>query len=286
MRDDTPDEYGVRSLQEKELEIMAQIDKICSANDIRYYLSEGTALGAQRHQGFIPWDDDMDIMMFPDDYERFRAAFERNGDQEHFYLQEWGKTDGMITKAKLRMNGTAFIQDVYQDWKMHHGVFVDIFILHNCPDGKIARKWQYLWAKYLVMRELANINYTAKNKFHDIVLKFMRLFPKRALVRFALKRVYKYRGKQTKDCGNYLSAARGEQATYPRAWFGESVRMPFEKMTLPAWAEICEFLTLRYGDYMKIPDEKKIHPALWDVERDFSEIDENLNSLEDEKNLV
>ena len=81
----------VRNVQEKILEIMKYIDKLCRDNRIVYYIMGGTALGAVRHGGFIPWDDDLDIFMTPSEYAKFKAVFEQARSQ-HFVLQEWKTT--------------------------------------------------------------------------------------------------------------------------------------------------------------------------------------------------
>lgn len=92
MRNDLNDNYGIIDLQEKLLEIMVDIDLFCNRYDIDYCLMAGSALGAERHKGFIPWDDDIDIYMTEKDFNKFRCKFEKYGDKEKYYLQEWEKT--------------------------------------------------------------------------------------------------------------------------------------------------------------------------------------------------
>ena len=82
---------AVREVQEKILEIMKYIDKVCRANGITYYIMGGTALGAVRHGGFIPWDDDLDIFMTPVEYEKFKSIM-ISQKQDKFVLQEWKTT--------------------------------------------------------------------------------------------------------------------------------------------------------------------------------------------------
>ena len=118
MRDNLPDDYGIVRLQDKILEIAVYINDFCDKHGIDYCLMGGSALGAKRHQGFIPWDDDLDIFMTPDNYEKFRALFQSDGDHEKYYLQEYGlQNNGMVTVPKLRMNGTTYIEDLTKDWK-------------------------------------------------------------------------------------------------------------------------------------------------------------------------
>ena len=131
MRDGLDKQYGFLPLQDKILEIAVYVDHICQENGIDYCLMGGSALGAKRHGGFIPWDDDLDIFMTPSQYEKFRAVFQKEGDHENFYLQEWGAVDGMITIAKVRINNTTYIEEALRDWDVHQGIYIDIFILHK-----------------------------------------------------------------------------------------------------------------------------------------------------------
>ena len=101
MRDNLPDDYGFVKLQDRILEICVYIDQFCQEHDIVYSLMGGSALGAKRHGGFIPWDDDLDIFMTPDNYEKFRKAFMEEGDKQRFYLQEYGlQKNGMVSCPK------------------------------------------------------------------------------------------------------------------------------------------------------------------------------------------
>ena len=131
---------NIKLVQEKILETMKYIDKLCRENNIEYYIMGGTALGAVRHGGFIPWDDDLDIFMTPNEYQKFKAVFEKE-QSEKFVLQEWKTTKKYLEYAKVRMNGTTFIEESLKDRKdMHHGIYVDIMILHKVPDSKFIQK--------------------------------------------------------------------------------------------------------------------------------------------------
>ena len=120
----------VRDVQNKILEIMKYIDSICRMNGITYFIMGGTALGAIRHRGFIPWDDDLDIFMTPDQYKKFKSVFYLLHDNQ-YVLQEWKTTPNYLEYAKVRMNGTTFIEHCFADRKdMHHGIYVDLSLIH------------------------------------------------------------------------------------------------------------------------------------------------------------
>ena len=290
MRDSLKDEYGFLKLQDKILEIAVDLDAFCKENDIDYCLMGGSALGAKRHGGFIPWDDDLDVFMTPDNYEKFRKAFEEKGNKNKYYLQELGLTDGMVTTAKIRLNGSTYLEESLKKYDMHHGIFIDIFILHNCADNKISRLWQCLWAKYVIMKGLATRGYNRRGGIVSIVLRISKLFPKRFLIRYGLKQVYKYRNKKTNCFCNFLGKAVFKNAIYKREWFENSVYAPFEKVQLKIPENLHDFLTFRFGDYMKPPTPDRIkweqHAEFWDTEKDFREYCKNIKDFADEKILL
>lgn len=269
------DTYGFLALQDKILEIAVDVDAFCKEHEVDYCLMGGSALGAKRHGGFIPWDDDLDIFMTPDNYEKFREAFLSEGDREKYYLQEWGAVDGMVTIAKIRMNGTTYVEELLKDWDIHHGIYIDIFILHTCPDNTLARWHQCLWAKYVIMKGLAERGYSRRGGFLGFVLKVMRLFPARMWLRHGLRQVYKYRNKKTECYCNFMGKAVFKNAIYKREWFEPTVPAPFEKAELRIPENLHDFLSFRFGDYMKPPSPERIkweqHAESFDVARDFRE---------------
>ncbi len=290
MRSSCQDNYGFLELQNKILQIACYIDNLCQAHDIDYCLMGGSALGAKRHGGFIPWDDDLDIFMTPENYEKFRDCFYRYADQDAYYLQEWGLTDGMVTISKVRMNGTTYIEELFQNWDMHQGIYVDIFILHSCPNYTIQQLWQCLWGKYVIMKGLAARGYCRRGGFLGFALKMIGKTPERFLVRYGLKQVYRWRNKETKYYCNFLGKAVFRNAIYKRSDFTPTEYVPFETVHMKAPVHLHEFLSDRFGDYMKIPSSDRIrweqHAQFWDVNRDFRAYLPNADQFKDEQKLI
>lgn len=269
MRPDLPDEYGFLELQNKILEIMVCVDSLCQQHDIEYCLMGGSALGAKRHGGFIPWDDDLDIFMTPDNYEKFRDVFNKNADKETYYLQDWGITDGMVTISKVRMNDTAYIEELVKDWDIHQGIYIDIFILHSCPNNRLLQMRQCFWAKYVIMKGLSLRGYSRRKGFLGFALKCMKVLPKKFLIRHGLKQVYKYRNKKTAYYCNFLGKAVFKKGIYKREWFDNPQYVPFETVQLKVPGKLHDFLSKRFGDYMKVPSTDRIkweqHAESWDI---------------------
>lgn len=273
MRPNTKDEWGIKQLQNCILNIAKYIHSFCEENGIRYCIMGGTALGAVRHGGFIPWDDDLDIFMTPNEYIKFRNAFNNNGDKANFYLQELGESNGRVVYAKLRLNNSAFIEEAVENYDIHHGVYVDIMIQHHYPDSSLKR-WRLLfWQNYIEIKSFANKNYKKRGMLFYLCLKPLSLLPKRFLLGYALKQVWKYKDV---DCDNYFHYYIGHplrKSIYPKRIFSEYEEEQFETIKLVVPKGVDEYLTIMFGDYMKIPNLDQIrwaqHTHNWSPDKSF-----------------
>lgn len=133
------DNETLRKLQLVELEIANEIKRVCVENNIKYFLESGTLLGAVRHGGFIPWDDDMDIGMMREEYEKFLKIAPEKLSSE-FILQTWkNEKDYSLTFAKVRKSDTIFLEYEFKDSSMHNGIWVDIFPYDSVPEKNITK---------------------------------------------------------------------------------------------------------------------------------------------------
>lgn len=276
MRPGTADPYNLKTLQNVILNIAYYIDTFCQKYGIGYRLMGGSALGAKRHGGFIPWDDDLDIFMTPSEYEKFREEFNKHGDKEKFVIQELGASNGMVTMAKLRLNNSYFEEELLKGWKIHHGVYVDIFILHNCPDNRLAQYWQFFWAKYLIVKGMANKSYNRRNGLAGFVVKVAKILPKRFMLNFGLRQIYRWRDIETEYYCNFIGKALFKGGKYIHGDFSKTKRLPFETVELNVAAGLENFLSVRFGDYMKIPSPERIkyeqHASTWNLDNhDYSD---------------
>ena len=269
MREELEDSYGFLEVQNKILQIMVYVDEFCSENDIEYCLMGGSALGAKRHGGFIPWDDDLDIFMTPQNYEKFRSKFQEKGDKDQFYLQEWGSNEGMVTIAKVRLNGTTYMEESIKDWDIHHGIYIDIFILHSCPNNVMQQLHQCFWAKYVITKGLALREKSRHTGLRGALIKIAKLLPDKLGVKYGLKQVYKYKDCDTNYYCNFLGKAVFKKGIYKREWFDNPVYAPFETVQLKVPGKLHEFLSERFGDYMQIPSADRIkweqHAESWNL---------------------
>ena len=130
----------LKKLQSVELELLCEFDRICRKYGIIYSIDGGTLLGAVRHGGFIPWDDDADVIMVRDEYEKLLEVIDIEIDNNYFYFQDINRTEGYRWGyAKLRKQNTKFVRTNQQHLKYKQGIFLDIFVCDNVPENYILR---------------------------------------------------------------------------------------------------------------------------------------------------
>ena len=232
MRPTVNDDWGIKELQNCILNIAQYIHEFCEDNGIKYCIMGGTALGAVRHGGFIPWDDDIDLFMTPNEYLKFRKAFNDKGDKATYYLQELGESNGKVVYAKLRLNHSTFIEDAVADYDIHHGVYVDIMIQHHYPNGWFQRFWMVTWQNYIELKSFTNKTYKKRGLLVYYALKLFSWLPKRFLLDYALTQVWRYKDC---DCDNFFHYYIGHPlriSIYPKEIFSEYELIDFETIQL------------------------------------------------------
>lgn len=267
---------SVREVQNKILEIMKYIDAVCRKNGIVYYIMGGTALGAIRHGGFIPWDDDLDIFMTPQEYAKFKSVMEREGNP-NYVLQEWRTVKDYLEYAKVRMNGTTFIEENFKDRKnMHQGIYVDIMILHKIPESKFMQKMVYYESKFVTLYALSQRNWKPKNKGQAMMLRLLKFLPCQFISKICYRHIYKYDDMTDnfKYC-YWITPAKFRSGLFDKKFFDAPIDIPFEDAIFYGSKHIKDYLTYRYGDYMKLPSIEQqraaVHAYIFDTEKDYSE---------------
>lgn len=277
IRDNIEDTYGILPLQDKILEIMVYIDEFCKSHGIRYYLMGGSALGAMRHGGFIPWDDDLDIFMDYKNFRKFAKACKKDLDTKRFYYQAMNTKEWPHFFAKLRMNGTTYLEDVNKGRKVHQGIFVDIMCLTNAAPEGWKRKTQYYAAGLLKAKALSMTNYHADTFKKSLEIKIASILVRGMIKKYLMREVYKYNSSPSNDQAHIFGRAKFDNSFYPTNDFGTPRYVPFEKVMLAVPEKVEDYLTLRYGEkYMEMPSEEtkamyKSHPVKWDVDKSFME---------------
>lgn len=256
----------LRKLQMIELELLIEADRICRKNNIRYTLTGGTLLGAVRHGGFIPWDDDADVSMLREEYEKFKIACKKDLDTQRFYFQDMEETEGYRWGyAKLRRKGTVFLRENQEHMPYEQGVFIDIFPRDGVPDGKIKRK-AHKFHCFCVRKALWSVvgRVADKKKAMRIWYSFLYRITKGSIKRHYFKLVRQSNKKKTELVRALTFPVPRNFDGYRREWYEESVDIEFEGHVFMANKEYKKWLEQEFGDYMKLPpvEKRKVHPVV------------------------
>ena len=251
-------EVTIEEMHQLLVQIIKSIHEYCEANGIRYSLGGGTLLGAIRHKGFIPWDDDADIMMPRPDYERFLDGFPDK--YPHYVLQHWRNTkDYPWYFAKVYDDRT-----LLKSGSFVGGIYVDVFPLDGLPPIKEQKKY---WRKYLIRYLLSNIRKTPFNKlslklksFAIITFPIWALVSERKLREICESFLLKY-DFETSECTGCAIGGYGIAEYMGRDTFKQYLDIEFEGHTFKGIADYDEYLTLHYGNYMQLPpiEKRKSH---------------------------
>lgn len=260
------DNEKLRKLQMTELELLVEVDRICKKNDIKYSLDGGTLLGAVRHAGFIPWDDDADVMMTREEYERFFEACKSDLNYEKYFLQEF-RTDAEYRwgYAKLRKNGTTFLREGQEHINCHVGVCIDIFIFDEVPDGYFERRLH--WVQCFIIRKGLYSIVGQKNEKNRFIRVIYRILAKtsRAFWTQNLERLVRKESGKNRQLLSHLTYPNRKEIRYglPSQYFDEYCDIEFEGVSLRAIASYDKYLRDLFGDYMVLPSKqnRKVHPV-------------------------
>ena len=243
-----PDGSDLRKMQLRMLDMLKYIDRICNENNIRYWLSSGTCIGAVRHGGFIPWDDDVDIEIMKEDYPRLINILKKNKSQ---FIVQNSDTDEeyVLNHTKLR-DTHSFVEEnsSYDKNNNYNGLFIDIFCMEPSNSRFLFTVCRALWSRTII--RCVNIQ---NKKFRLLILKSLRFFYTKIL--FLILRPFYH----LRNHGKFRHQLGG---LFPKPRYiddiSETVRIPFENTTLPVPKGYHHYLSSIYGNYMNIPPLDKI----------------------------
>ena len=244
-------------LQNVILSIAKYIDTLCRKNGINYYLLGGSAIGAIRHHGFIPWDDDLDIVMDAKNYEKFIRVCREQLDNETYYFQE-SYIDWPMPFSKLKLRGTELKEPSgYMNESGEEGIYVDIFKLENAPSSKIGQIWQYFCAKYFLCNCLLRRGWVHASLYKKLMM--MASIPLNISLfrRFFKNQVEKFNSKDADYCLFFAGRYRLSTSFYHKSVLGKPLMVPFEDTYLPVPEKYDEWLKQIFGDYMTPPPPEK-----------------------------
>ena len=260
---------NIELLHEADLEIVRKVVGLCDKHQLMYYMLGGSMLGAIRHKGFIPWDDDIDLGMPRKDYEKFlelapkelgelKIVNYKTDSTYHYYITRVLDTNSKVVETRFESEGR------------YTNLSIDIFPLDGTPNNSILRKWYCL--KLMAHRAMASLHYkdviVTKNRNwkEGFLLWIMLKLPTKKMfnhynqLQNCDRLLKKYKMEHSQYTGNMMGAYKTRELI-PTDWYGESSFYEFEGLKLRGIKEYDKYLTQLYGDYMQLPpeDKRKIH---------------------------
>ena len=267
----------IKDVWQVETEILDVIDKVCEENNLKYSLAYGTLIGAVRHKGFIPWDDDIDIVMPVKDYEKLLEIWDDVAPEGYLLQNKKRESDFTQNFSKIRKDHTAFLE--YEEERTanyHKGIFVDIFPGYRVAPGKISRKMQYIACavNLLYSREFTSGSGGLIGFVEKILIHFPGKIQKK-LLESSNKFIARWSSNDSLDYffPNTIGVA-GHY--YPAELFDKMTKLTFEGKEYSCVDDWDNFLKKDYGDYMQLPPESERtwahHPLLIDFEHNYEEL--------------
>ena len=257
---------GTDEVKQIELDLLIRLDEICKKNNLRYYLCGGTLLGAVRHKGFIPWDDDIDVLMPRDDFQKLLELPDEKNDEVKKI--SWKNGESIYPFIKLVNTKTA-IKEKYLDKEVLTSVWIDIFPLDGMPDSdrKIKKKFRRIkFYKTLLLTAYSEIGTGAT--WYSTALKYILIPICRRLNTVKLcDKLNRISSEYDINTSPYVGGflwGYGPQEKMPKS-FLEPCEVTFEGKKFRAPSCWDYYLKSLYGDYMKLPPEEKRKGHQFDV---------------------
>lgn len=257
------DEKVLKHLQSLELMILKEFIDICEGNNLTYYMYAGSLLGTIRHQGFIPWDDDLDVIMFRDDFDKFKEIFMNNSHDKIKLLSIETEEDYFHLLAKLMLKDTLFEENWVSQVDFNIGINIDIFVLDDLSNNDLKRNYQlkkaFLYNKLLIMSriKLDDLPFVTKLITHSgyYILNLLGIKPK-----WINKRCLNFLRKYQDENAEFVFDISATAEEYPQIFnknkFKKIKKAKFEDIEVNVPSNYDEILRSLYGDYMQLPPEE------------------------------
>ncbi|MBQ6098516.1 MAG: LicD family protein [Methanobrevibacter sp.] len=247
----------LNKLQNMELMILKDFIKICAENNLKYYMYGGSLIGVIRHEGFIPWDDDIDVIMFREDYEKFKEIFLSSHSEKYELLSDETYDDYFFLFSKIILKGTKFEEWWVDQVSFSVGINIDIFVLDFLSDNDLICSFQLNSTRFLrrllAISSIKLVDYPQPTQFVSnvthYIFDFLKVKPS-LIINICLKLV-----NRQKNTNRVTDITTRRPQIYNVDDYGTGIKMNFEGIDVNVPENYHEILKQIYGDYMKLPPE-------------------------------
>lgn len=258
-------ESELKQIQAVQQDLIREVVRVCKKCGIHFNMVGGTMLGAIRHKGYIPWDDDADIGFLRTEYEKFREACKTELNHEKYYIQDLRDTKGYRWGyGKLRRKNTEFIRLGQEFFPFEKGISIDLMPFDNVPDEWMPRKIHFF--RCFLYRKIfwsAVGSRTEKSPCKRAVYKIMSLLPMDAVIKSYQRFIDSGQRKRTRLVRILTFPTPKGIYGYERKWYTHLAKYRFGDMVLPGACDYDGYLHTKYGNYMELPpvEKRKTHPV-------------------------
>jgi lipopolysaccharide cholinephosphotransferase len=252
----------VREIQDKLLEILLYFQTFCQENGLRFVLAGGTCLGAVRHQGFIPWDDDVDVFMLRDDYEKLQELWETKADTSRYAcVRSNEKYNIHHTATEIKDNQTTFINKHSADLDINQGLMIDVIPLDAVAPSKFGKMHQMIHSMLYCCFNFQRLP-EHKGKLTYQCTKLALSLVRSAKMRYRFwkhseRQIAKYPVTDKVQVASFGEGATIMRQRFPVEWFLKPKMLHFEGHQMPVPSDYDTYLRISYGDYMQLPPESE-----------------------------
>lgn len=265
-------DYDIKKVHDRILETLLAVDKVCREHNLRYYIIAGTLLGAVRHKGFIPWDDDLDIAMPRSDYDKLIAHCNEWLPKQYELICTENDANYPLPFAKIQDAETTLIERMHM--KYLGGIYIDVFPLDGVPHNKIARRWHFIKYQfykkvlYFIYRDPYRHGHGPSSWIPLLCRKFFTMEEVQQKMRSMMKSNDYDKSKYVVDHDD------GLKGVMEKSILGTPTPIQFENATVMGVEHPHHYLQQKYGDYMVIPphDKQRQHNFFYlDLEMPYRE---------------
>lgn len=255
----------LRELQLKQLDMLIYFKEFCDKNNLRFYLIGGCLIGALRNGGFVPWDDDIDVIMPRSDYEKLHKLWKEQHADGRFRLL---KTDDETFTGNIFITITdtnyTMVKTNQVDVDIPHGLVLDVFPFDVCPDSRFARKMQYIWTMLysLFLAQVVPENHGGLMSFGSKLLLgiFRGKKLRNKIWRCCERHMTKYKSDENKCVTELCAGPHWMKIEYPKHIYDGVDYVTFEGHKMPCMSGYDEYLRMVFGDYMQLPPKEQQVP--------------------------